>query len=104
MQCGAEALKDKTGRCGARGVTTAGLAWPWDLPPGEGMRPTISASRHPCQAAPPPPPRAPPPVCLQGRDDIGRPLLERALRIQEAHLGPDHPDVLAIRDVLDEEA
>lgn len=39
----------------------------------------------------------------QGRDDIGRPLLQRALRIQEAQLGPDHPDVLAIRDVLEEE-
>lgn len=39
----------------------------------------------------------------QGRDDIGRPLLERALAIQEKHLGPDHPDVVAIRDVLSEE-
>lgn len=39
----------------------------------------------------------------QGRDDLGRPLLQRALRIQEAQLGPDHPDVQAIRDVLDEE-
>ena len=43
-------------------------------------------------------------VCLmQGRDDVGRPLLERALRIQEAALGPDHPDVVAIRDVLNSE-
>lgn len=42
-----------------------------------------------------------PAACLvQGRDDIGRPLLQRALRVQEAHLGPDHPDVMAIRDVL----
>ena len=40
---------------------------------------------------------------MQGRDDLGRPLLQRALRIQEAHLGPDHPDVQAIRDVLLEE-
>lgn len=38
----------------------------------------------------------------QGRDDLGRPLLERALRIQEARLGADHPDVAAIRDVLEE--
>lgn len=42
-------------------------------------------------------------MVLQGRDDIGRPLLERALAIQEKHLGPDHPDVVAIRDVLNEE-
>ena len=43
-------------------------------------------------------------VCLmQGRDDVGRPLLERALRIQEAALGPNHPDVVAIRDVLNSE-
>ena len=42
-------------------------------------------------------------VCVQGREDLGRPLLQRALRIQEAHLGPDHPDVQAIRDVLMEE-
>jgi centrosomal protein CEP104 len=40
---------------------------------------------------------------VQGRDDLGRPLLQRALRIQQAHLGPDHPDVQAIRDVLLEE-
>lgn len=40
----------------------------------------------------------------QGRDDLGRPLLRRALAIQEAQLGPDHPDVLAIRDVLEEDA
>ena len=38
--------------------------------------------------------------CAQGHDDIGRPLLERALAIQEQALGPDHPDVLAIKDVL----
>jgi centrosomal protein CEP104 len=36
----------------------------------------------------------------RGDDDAGRPLLERALAIQEAALGPDHPDVAAIRDVL----
>ena len=42
-----------------------------------------------------------PPLLLQGREDIGRPLLERALRIQEAQLGPDHPDVVAIRDCLE---
>ena len=47
----------------------------------------------------------PPPADLavlyleQGDDDRGRPLLERALRIQERELGPDHPDVKAIRDV-----
>jgi centrosomal protein CEP104 len=34
---------------------------------------------------------------------VGRPLLERALVIQEAELGPDHPDVLAIKDVLKSE-
>ena len=39
-------------------------------------------------------------AALQGREAQGRPLLERALRIQEAALGPDHPDVVAIRDVL----
>ena len=43
------------------------------------------------------------PFTLQGRDDLGRPLLERALAIQERHLGPNHPDVVAIRDVLAEE-
>ena len=42
-------------------------------------------------------------ACVQGHDDVGRPLLERALRIQEAALGPEHPDVLAIRDVLEGE-
>eukprot|EP00798_Chlamydomonas_sp_ICE-L_P028475 gene28475-31625_t len=36
-----------------------------------------------------------------GQDDVGRPLLERALAIQEEALGADHPDVLAIRDVLE---
>lgn len=30
-------------------------------------------------------------------------MLERALRIQESALGPDHPDVLAIKDVLNTE-
>ena len=35
-----------------------------------------------------------------GRDHIGRPL-ERAKDILESDLGPDHEDVLAIRDVLD---
>ena len=40
---------------------------------------------------------------IQGHDDLGRPLLERALRIQEKALGPDHPDVMAIRDVLNSE-
>lgn len=39
----------------------------------------------------------------QGHDAVGRPLLERALLIQEAALGPDHPDVIAIRDVLNSE-
>lgn len=38
---------------------------------------------------------------LQGHDEAGRPLLCRALVIQEAALGPDHPDVHAIRDVLE---
>lgn len=36
----------------------------------------------------------------QGDDAVGRPLLERALVIQEQALGPDHPDVVAIKDVL----
>ncbi len=36
----------------------------------------------------------------QGNDGVGRPLLERALAIQEKALGPDHPDVIAIKDVL----
>ena len=40
---------------------------------------------------------------LQGRDGVGRPLLERALAIQERALGPEHPDVIAIRDVLQSE-
>ena len=31
---------------------------------------------------------------------MGRPLLERALVLQEQALGPDHADVTAIRDVL----
>jgi centrosomal protein CEP104 len=31
---------------------------------------------------------------------VGRPLLERALVLQERALGPDHADVTAIRDVL----
>lgn len=38
----------------------------------------------------------------QGNFEVGRPLLERALVIQERALGLDHPDVLAIRDVLDD--
>lgn len=42
-------------------------------------------------------------VVLQGNDAVGRPLLERALAIQEKALGPDHPDVLAIKDVLNSE-
>lgn len=40
---------------------------------------------------------------VQGHEEQGRPLLERALVIQEAALGPDHPDVQAIRDVLEGE-
>jgi hypothetical protein len=44
-----------------------------------------------------------PAVCPQGRDAVGRPLLERALVIQEKALGPDHPDVIAIKDVLNSE-
>lgn len=36
----------------------------------------------------------------EGEERVGRPLLERALAIQEAALGPDHPDAAAIRDVL----
>ena len=40
---------------------------------------------------------------LQGNEAEGRPLLQRALAIQTAVLGPDHPDVAAIRDVLEEE-
>lgn len=42
-------------------------------------------------------------VCMQGRDDIGRPLLQRAYDIQNKALGPNHPDVLAIADVLNSE-
>ena len=37
---------------------------------------------------------------VQGRDEVGRPLLQRALALQEKLLGPTHPDVVAIRDVL----
>lgn len=37
----------------------------------------------------------------QGRDSEGRPLLERALAIQRANLGDDHPDVIAILEVLE---
>lgn len=48
------------------------------------------------------PPATPQPV-RQGEDEVGRPLLERALDIQERALGPDHPDVVAIRDVLNSE-
>lgn len=40
---------------------------------------------------------------LQGRDDVGRPLLQRAYDIQLKALGPNHPDVLAIADVLNSE-
>ncbi len=40
---------------------------------------------------------------VQGNDNDGRPLLQKALYIQEAALGPDHPDVQAIRDVLEGE-
>lgn len=42
-------------------------------------------------------------MAVQGRDDVGRPLLERALIVQEKILGHDHPDVVAIRDVLNSE-
>ena len=35
-----------------------------------------------------------------GRHGEGRPLLERAMAIQEKALGAHHPDVEAIRDVL----
>ena len=38
---------------------------------------------------------------MQGRVAEGRPLLERALAIQEKTLGHNHPDVVAIRDVLE---
>ena len=40
---------------------------------------------------------------MQGNDAVGRPLLETALAIQEKALGPDHPDVIAIKDVLNSE-
>ncbi len=40
---------------------------------------------------------------LQGNEALGKPLLERALRIQEKALGPTHPDVIAIREVLETE-
>lgn len=43
------------------------------------------------------------PAVLQGNEAEGRPLLQRALAIQTAVLGPGHPDVAAIRDVLEEE-
>jgi len=36
----------------------------------------------------------------QGNDHVGRPLLERALEIQRENLGEDHPDVVAIMEVL----
>ena len=36
-----------------------------------------------------------------GDDSVGRPLLARAHAIQTVALGADHPDVAAIRDVLD---
>ena len=39
---------------------------------------------------------------LQGNVETGRPLLERALLIQEKALGSDHPDVIAIKDVLED--
>lgn len=39
---------------------------------------------------------------VQGKIDVGRSLLQRALVIQEGALGPEHPDVVAIKDVLDE--
>jgi len=39
----------------------------------------------------------------QGRDEVGRPLLERALEIQRQNLGDDHPDVIAILEVLESE-
>jgi hypothetical protein len=43
--------------------------------------------------------RARPPV-PQGHDDVGRPLLQRALAIREAALGRDYADVVDMRDVL----
>lgn len=42
-------------------------------------------------------------VSIQGREYVGRPMLERALVIQEALHGPNHPDAIAIRDVLNSE-
>jgi centrosomal protein CEP104 len=41
-------------------------------------------------------------ICHLDREDnnLGRPLLQRALELQTNILGPDHPDVDAIRDVL----
>ncbi len=39
----------------------------------------------------------------QGREDAGHPLLRRALAIQTRALGADHPDVVAIREVLEQE-
>lgn len=36
----------------------------------------------------------------QGLNEKGKPLLEKALALQEKALGPDHADVAAIRDVL----
>jgi len=38
-----------------------------------------------------------------GRDELGKPLLRRALEIQRRALGDSHPDVVAIRDVLEAE-
>ena len=38
-----------------------------------------------------------------GRDELGKPLLRRALEIQSRALGDSHPDVVAIRDVLEAE-
>ena len=40
-------------------------------------------------------------MCIRDRNnDVGRPLLERALVLQEQTLGSEHADVAAIRDVL----
>lgn len=38
----------------------------------------------------------------QGDEAAGRPLLQRALAIQTDRLGPNHEDVIAIREVLEE--
>lgn len=38
----------------------------------------------------------------QGNEAAGRPLLQRALAIQTDRLGPNHEDVIAIREVLEE--